>query len=512
MTKKPFILTLFIILLFNTAITYSQELKLSNLFCDNMVLQHGTEVPVWGVAAPKEKIRVKFAGQSVTTRTGKDGKWIVVLAPMEASKTPREMTISGKKEIVFSNVVVGEVWICSGQSNMQFAVSNAPEVDALLSSAKNIRSFEVKRTVSFKEEDNVSGKWKDVPPSSAVAFGFAYFLEKAEDIPIGIIHASWGSSSLEAWMPRDMAEEFPYFKDIMNDLDADTETRNRINKALSSGEERTTKEDIFMRRQPNILYNAMMKPLAPYACRGLVWYQGERNTRYYSGVPMVNEDNWYHRVIGMKEYGDVLQSWVKRYRKEWKNNKMYFSVVMLPGYGKGTNNNPDIDSKSPTAMSWAWMRESQQKVLDLPYTSVVNTIDLGDETDVHPKDKLPIGKRLALLAQKHTLNKDIVAEGPVLIQVKAQTNGLVIYFNNAKGLKTIDQKDPRGFWIADESMQWHMAEAKIVGETVVLSNDAIKNPVYVRYAFAGKPDVNLVNAADLPAYPFRTDNEIPTDE
>ena len=367
----------------------------------------------------------------------------------------------------------------------------------------------MKRTVSFKEEDNVNGKWEDVPPSSAVAFGFAYYLEKAEEIPVGIIHASWGSSSLEAWMPRDMVEKFPYFKDIMNAFDADTVTRNRINASITSSQGWSNQEDIFMRRQPNILYNAMMKPLAPYACRGLVWYQGERNTRYFSGVPDVMEDNWYHRVIGMHEYGDVLKSWIGRYRKEWKNNKMHFAIVMLPGYGKGTNNNPDIDPKSPTAMSWAWMRESQLKVLDLPHTSVANTIDLGDEKNIHPTDKLPIGIRLALLAEKHTLNKDIVAEGPTLKEIKIENGSLVIHFDNAKGLKTTDGNAPSGFWIADGSMQWYKAEAKIVGETVVLSNDDIKNLKYVRYAFAGKPDVNLVNGVDLPAYPFRTDNEVP---
>ncbi|WP_205164586.1 MULTISPECIES: sialate O-acetylesterase [Arenibacter] len=512
MTKKPYILVQLVFLLLNSSIAYSQELKPSSLFCNNMVLQRGTEVPVWGVAAPKERITVKFADQTSTTKAGKDGRWMVELAPLKASKIPREMTIGGKTEIVLSNVVVGDVWICSGQSNMQFSVDNVPETKALLASSKNIRSFEVKRTVSFKEVDNVIGKWEDVPPSSAVAFGFAYFLEKSEDIPIGIIHASWGSSSLEAWMPRDMAEEFPYFKDIMDDFDADTLTRNRINTSISSSQGWSIQEDIFMRRQPNILYNAMMKPLAPYACSGLVWYQGERNTRYFSGVPEVTEDNWYHRVIGMNEYGDVLKSWIKRCRKEWKNNKMHFSVVMLPGYGKGTNNNPDIDPKSPTALSWAWMRESQLKVLDLPHTSVVNTIDLGDEKNIHPKDKLPIGIRLALLAEKQTLNKDVVAIGPILEEVKAQNNTLVVHFNNAHGLKTIDGKAPLGFWIADESLQWQVADSKLEGETVVLSNDKIMKPIYVRYAFAGKPDVNLVNGADLPAYPFRTDNEIPKDE
>ena len=512
MTKKPFLLVQLVFLLFYISIAHSQELKLSNLFCDNMVLQRGMEVPIWGLAGPKERITVKFAGQARSTKAGKDGKWMVELAPLQASKIPREMTISGNSEIVLSNVVVGEVWICSGQSNMQFSVDNVPETKALLASSENIRSFEVKRTVSFKEEDNVNGKWMDVPPSSAVAFGFAYFLEKSAEIPIGIIHASWGSSSLEAWMPRDMSKDYPYFKAILDDLDADTETRNRINTTLSSGESWSTKEDIFMRRQPNILYNAMMKPLAPYACRGLVWYQGERNTRYFSGVPQVTEDNWYHRVIGMKEYGDVLKSWIKRYRKEWNNNSMHFSIVMLPGYGKGTAKKPSIDPKSPTALSWAWMRESQMKVLDLPHTSVVNTIDLGDEKNIHPKDKLPIGIRLALAAEKHTLDKDIVAEGPTLKKVEKLNKQLAVHFNHAQGLKTIDHEAPRGFWIADKSMQWKPAEAKLQGETVILSNSSITNPLYLRYAFAGKPDVNLVNSADLPAYPFRTDNQIPVVE
>lgn len=155
MTKKPFLLTLLVVLLFNTVVAYSQELKPSNLFGNNMVLQRGMAVPVWGVATPKERVTVKFAGQTRSTKAGKDGKWMVKLKPLKASKTPRKMTISGNTEIVLSNVVVGEVWICSGQSNMQFAVSNAPKVKALLPTAKNLRSFEVKRTVSFQEEDNV---------------------------------------------------------------------------------------------------------------------------------------------------------------------------------------------------------------------------------------------------------------------------------------------------------------------------------------------------------------------
>ncbi|MFY0713652.1 hypothetical protein J1D01_08245 [Seonamhaeicola sp. NFXS20] len=484
---------------------YSQSLQPSTLFSNNMVLQQGMDVPVWGTAAPNEKITVSFANQIKTTTANNEGKWMLKLSPLKATKIPTDMVISGSTEVKISNIVVGEVWICSGQSNMQFNVNQVPEIKALIPFANNIRSFEVKRTVSYNEEENAIGKWKTTHPSSAVAFGFAYFLESIGDVPVGIIHASWGSSSIEAWMPKDMGNNLPYFKTIMNDFDADIETRKKIEKITSKTNGWSQKEDIFLRRQPNILYNAMMKPLAPFACRGLVWYQGERNTRYLSGVPEVDDKTWFHRVIGMKEYGDVLKQWIKRYRKEWNNDKMFFNIVMLPGYGKGTAKKPEIDPESPTEESFAWLRESQLKALDLPYTAVANTIDLGDVKNIHPTDKYPIGQRLALLGAKNTLNKDVVAEGPMLKNIEQKTNTLIVYFKNSQGLKTTDKKAPTGFWIADASLNWKKAEAKIENETVILSNKDIKNPLYVRYAFAGKPTVNLVNGANLPAYPFRTD-------
>jgi len=208
----------------------------------------------------------------------------------------------------------------------------------------------------------------------------------------------------------------------MKEFDADIATQNRISQILTSPDGWSRQEDIFLRRQPNILYNAVMKPLAPYASRGLVWYQGERNTRYLSGMPEVTKENWFHRVAGMKEYGEILSQWMMRYRREWENDQMNFMVVMLPGYGKGTVNKPDIDPEDPAAHSWAWMRESQLKVLDLPNTAVANTIDLGEVKNVHPKDRLPIGQRLALLAAKNTLEHDILAEGPRMDRVEVVGN------------------------------------------------------------------------------------------
>lgn len=481
------------------------DVRPSKLFTDHMVLQQRMKIPVWGEAKPGQEVTVKFDGQSKSAITDDNGKWGIVLDELKASKTGRELTIVGEDKIVISDVLVGEVWICSGQSNMQMSYEKIPEIKALRNEGQHIRSFEVKRTVSFHEEDDVIGKWSDHELNSAVAFSFANFLELAGDLPVGIIHASWGSSSIEAWMPRDMAEEFEDFNTIMKDFDADEDTRNRIQKIVEKKENRSTKEDIFLRRQPNILYNAMMKPLAPYAVRGLVWYQGERNTRYLSGMPSFNKETWFHRVAGMKEYGDLLNAWVLRYRQEWQKEDMHFMIVMLPGYGKGTINKPEIDPLDPSEDSWAWFRESQLKVLDLPNTSVINTIDLGDVKDIHPKDKLPIGQRLAWVAAHKTLGQNIASEGPFLANVEKGRRKLTVSFTNAGGLKTIDGMPPRGFWIADESMQWKPADASIKKGRVVLKSAELKRPIYIRYAFSGKPDVNLVNAAGLPVYPFRTD-------
>jgi len=506
MTSKNHLFISFLLLAFlqfNTS--FSQELKPANLFSYGMVLQQNIAVPIWGTAKPNTKITVTFANQKQKTKTDKDGTWMLKLDPLPVSKTGRDLVISGDSKVVISNVLVGEVWICSGQSNMQFNVNNVPEIKSLIPFTKDIRTFQVKNIVSLKEEADVSGHWEATNPSSAIAFGFAYFLESIGDVPVGIILSSWGSSSIEAWMPRSMTNELPYFKAIMDDFDKDTTTQNRLEKAITSPKGWSIKEDIFMRRQPNVVYNAMMKPLAPYACRGLVWYQGERNTRYISGVPEVDESHWFHRVSGMKEYGDILKLWIKNYRKTWQNENMHFAIVMLPGYGKGTHANPNIDSKSPTAESWAWMRESQLKALELPNTSIANTIDLGSETNIHPTDKFPIGQRLALLAAKHTLNQDIIAEGPVYESSTIENHSIIVHFKNAEGLKTNNRKAPTGFWIADESLNWKIADAKIEGETIILTHSEIAEPEFIRYAFAGKPEVNLVNKANLPAYPFRTD-------
>ena len=463
------------------------ELNVASPFSDNAVLQRDIPVPVWGTAKPGTAVKVEFAGQKKSSTADDKGRWKIQLEPMAANASPQKLSVSSaKSKVAFSNVLVGEVWICAGQSNMQMSYKAVPEIKALMPSAENIRWFSVPKTVAFTKQDQCEGQWLDQPPDSAVAFAFAHFLEEAADVPIGIFQASWGSSSIEGWMPKDLTQKLPHFKKQMKAFDADTKKLTRIKELLAGPKPWNRKNDIFLRTQPNIIYNAMIHPLAPYACRGLVWYQGEANAK---------------SIDAMLQYDDSLNAWIQRYRQQWGQDDFHFLGVMLPGYAHKVKEGP----KHPGARSWAWIRESQLKALELQQTAIANTVDLGQANNIHPKDKLPIGKRLALLAARDTLGQDVQAQGPVMNRVEVKGAQLVVHFDHAKELKTLNGNAPAGFWLADDSKKWVKAKTKLSGKTVTLSSPELKKPLYVRYAFAGKPEVNLVNGADLPAYPFRTD-------
>ncbi|MFC5050397.1 sialate O-acetylesterase [Rubritalea spongiae] len=481
------------------------ELKLASPFTDNAVLQRDIPVPIWGTTDAGSSVTIEFAGQTKLTKADAQGKWSVKLGPLEANAQAQTLKVSdSKNHLTITNILVGEVWICSGQSNMQ--MGHTPDVRPLARKATNIRSFEVKKTVAFTEQDQLEGQWSTEAPSSAVALSFAYHLQQQAKAPIGIVLTCWGSSSLEAWMPRDMIDTVPHFKTMIEEFDANTEAQQQITEILKKAPW-TKRDDVFLRRQTNLLYNAMLHPLAPYACRGLVWYQGERNTQSMFG--MVKEP-WFSRNSGMLKYGDTLNAWIQRIRKEWHNDSMHFLIAMLPGYDAPWISGPKLGMEHPETHSWAWMRESQLKAHELPHTSVSNNIDLGDAKNIHPKDKLPVGQRLALLAARDTLNKKITAQGPTLKNVEPKGDHILVHFDNAEGLKTSDAQSPTGFWIADNSQKWVQAEASIDGTTIKLRSSTLEKPLYVRYAFAGKPSVNLVNAEGLPAYPFRTDHFQPS--
>ena len=488
---KPYTAILLIVLV--TSTTLQADVKPSSMFASGMILQRQMDVPVWGDASPGEKITVTFAGQSKSTTTDKNGKWILKLAPLKASSNGAVLVITGKNKLTFTDVLVGEVWICSGQSNMQMGHRGIPELQKLLPDAikKPIRHYAVTTFVSFKPMDNCLGKWSTQPASSAVAFAFSYYLHETLQVPVAVIQTCWGSSSIEGWMPLDMTGQLPHFAQIMTDFK--TKDTTRVQKLLDDAKKHPSgaprcwarKDNIYLRTRPNILYNAMMHPLAPLATRGVVWYQGEAN----ASRPEL--------------YAKSLPAWVKRLRKQWNRDDLHFLAVMLPGFGRISGANRDVEY--PNNLSWAWFRQAQMKVLDLPHTGVANTIDLGDVKNIHPKDKAPIGKRLALLAARDVNGKKLSAEGPRFKGITINGSEVTVSFENAEGLKTKDRKAPAQFWLAGEDKKWVKASAKINAQTVIVTAQGLTSPVAVRYAFAGFPKVNLINASGLPAYPFRTD-------
>ncbi len=478
--------------------SFAGSLRLGSPFQEHMVLQREMPIQVWGETTPEASVKISLGEFTVTTKADSNGVWKTNL-PSQKAGGPFQFSVNSNSESVsFNDIMIGEVWICSGQSNMFMGYDQIPDIKALEADAKNIRTFKVKNTVAFSEQNYLDGEWKIENPGSAVAFSFAYFLQKASGVPVGIILTSYGSSSIEGWMPRDMTEKLPHFKAIMDEFDADTDKKKRIDSILTAPGNRKTPDDIFLRTQPNILYNAMMKPLAPYSCRGIVWYQGEANSK---------------TMEAKLQYGTTLPLWIERLRKEWGTDNLHFLAVMLPGYGGDLmkKQNPDSLIESPSADSWAWIRESQFKALALHNTAIANTIDLGDASNIHPKDKLPVGQRLALLAEHYTLGRPVLAEGPVLEKATVRKNTIVVRYSNSKGLKTTDGKAPAAFWLADNSGKWVQADATIKGETIVLKSKKLPHPLFVRYAFAAKPEVNLVNEAGLPARPFRTDQFQPLD-
>jgi sialate O-acetylesterase len=359
-----------------------------------------------------------------------------------------------------------------------------------------------------------------------VAFGFAYFLNKKIHVPIGIIQTSWGSAYIEGWMPIELTKKLPHFKKSVDRVKSDKDLMKAIKLVMEQFEKHgkigsqyyddpqkdkelkkilahkpgyTDNANVFARTQPNLLYNAMLHPFIPYAVRGMVWYQGEANA-----------ENWQDAT----QYAESLQLWTKALRKIWGNKNFYMLGVMLPGFGKMMGGSPkpkDLDY--PGNVTWAYMRESQMKLLSLPHTGVANTVDLGDAQNIHPHDKKPLCERLARIAARYVYGQKIVAVGPIFSKYKVKGNKFYVKFTHAKGLKTTDGEPPKGFWLTDkEHKEWYPAKARIIGDVVELTSDKVPNPAACRYAFAAKPTVNLVNGAGLPAYPFRTDKWNPYDK
>jgi sialate O-acetylesterase len=431
------------------------EVKPNALFTDNMVLQRDKPVKVWGTAAIDEKVKVTIGDQTIEA-TVKDGKWQVELKPLSAGG-PHTLSIEGANKIELKNVLIGEVWIASGQSNMEWTVKQCaePEKTAAEASHPQIRLFTVKRGGAAEPKDNVEGKWDECSPTtvgdfSAVAYHFGVALQKHLNVPIGLISTNVGGTAAQRWTPKEVLDSTPELKPYAT------------------------------QRNASDLYNAMIHPLLSFSHRGAIWYQGESNAG----------QAYRYRVL----FPAMIKSW----RDRWNQGEFPFLFVQLA---------PWEVRNDPTRETWAELREAQLMTLSKsPNTAMAVITDVGDEKDIHPPQKKPVGERLALAARAIAYGEKIEHSGPTFESLATSGQRAILRFKHTgEGLEVKGEK-LTGFTIAGEDKKFHPAEARIEGDTVIVTSAEVSRPVAVRFGWANYPTLNLWNKNGLPASPFRTDN------
>jgi sialate O-acetylesterase len=490
------------------------DVKLPSIFGDHMVLQQGQANPVWGWADAGEAVTVTICGQSKKATPDEDGKWEVKLDPLPVGG-PHELTVAGKNEIVLTDVLVGEVWLCSGQSNMQWSVSaaNDPDLEIRAANFPKIRLITVPQVGTQEPQDDFEGQWQVCSPEvvgdfSAVGYFFGRQLHQTLDVPIGLIDNAWGGSSCEAWIRRDLLQADSQFKPL---LDRWVETEStydhekamaEFRKKLQAWEERSAKarqagkpapprprpprNPLTGQHRPANLYCGVLHPILGYGIRGAIWYQGESNAgRAY-------------------QYRDLFPLMIQNWRDEWGQGDFPFYWVQLADFMQ--------EREEPVDSGWAELREAQTMTMTrLPNSGEAVIIDLGEASDIHPKNKLDVAKRLARWALARDYGLEIVHRSPQYQSMEVQGNKIVITMDVGEhpdgALDTFDVREPLGFAIAGADKKFVWANAKIVGgDKVEVWSDAVEEPVAVRYAWADNPVCNLQNRAGLPATPFRTDD------
>jgi len=504
--KKLFYLSL---LMFFTCESIA-EVKLASLFTDNLVLQRDKIINVWGEADPGEKVKVFFNSQTADTYADANGDWIINLSPMEAGG-PFELKVEGENSVFLKNVMIGEVWICSGQSNMEFTLkkSNNGDEEISNSDSPSIRIFVVKHKVADAPQKYCEGEWQVCSPKtisqfSAVAYFFGKNLYNQLNVPIGLIQSTWGGSQAEAWMAKEILESEENFKPILTRWGKQigkypaaleqykrnrqklidlwkVDSVNAVNNGMAPPRKPGKPEGPGSRNQPSGLYNGMIAPLVPYSFRGVIWYQGESN------------------VKRAYQYRKLFPALIKNWRALWNAGDFPFYYVQLPNLYR---------EPEPSKSGWTELREAQLLTLSLLNTGMAVTIDVGDPTNLHPTNKFDVGIRLSLIALNKVYSRDeIYFSGPIYESSRKEGNKFIIEFKNiAEGLNSKDGQSLRGFKIAGEDKIFVDASAEIKDDTVILWNDAIADPFSVRYAWSDNPDCNLINSAKLPASPFRTDD------
>jgi sialate O-acetylesterase len=442
----------------------SADVTLADLFGDHMVLQSAQSCPVWGTAEPGERISVHCSGQSASAVTDADGRWRVDLPPLTASDDPVELVVEGAERIVVSDVLIGEVWLCSGQSNMVWRNESSARAEQELAAADfpGLRMFTFARTQADEPVRECHGEWKVCSPEtagkfSAVAYHFGRELHETLERPVGLVVSAWGGTVAEAWTRRGALEEVA-----------------ELSYMASEGNGRKGQN------RPGVLYNGMIRPLIPFSFAGAIWYQGEAN------------------VSRAWEYRTLFPTMIRNWRADWGSELPFYFVQLAPyRYHKNGRVAPE---------ACAELREAQAMALALPRTGMAVTMDIGNPADIHPRNKRDVGRRLALWALARDYGRDLECSGPVFRSLSVEGDSIRLTFEHAVGLRTRDGEAPGVFEVAGMDRAFHPARARIDSEEIEVRSAEVALPVAVRYGWRDDAQPNLENGAGLPASPFRTDD------
>jgi len=471
------------------------EVKPNALFSDNAVLQQNANVPIWGSAKDGEKVTVTFDGQTETA-VAKEGKWMVRLKPHKAGG-PFTMTIAGENTITVNNVLVGEVWVCSGQSNMAMT----GRADANATGAK-VRMFAVGSIspVNLKPQSELTGTWEECPPSARLASAVGYFfgrdIAKATGVPVGMIRSAIGGTGAQVWVSLSGMEKEPELKRFVEPTQKVLArcTEASVIKFTQDLDDYQVKLKEWKEKKLSVPkpvapgspargvacstgYNALIAPLMPYAIKGVIWYQGESN-------------GWDFKLS--YEYRTLFSRLIADWREKWGQGEFPFLFVQLPPF-----NGFDPEIREAQLLTWK----------KTPNTAMAVTMDVGEANNIHPGKKEPVGARLALAARALAYGEKIEYSGPEYDAFKSEKSKVVLSFKHVGGGLAAKDGPLKGFTIAGADKKFVEAKAEIVGDTIVVSSDQVPVPVAVRYSWAPVPDGNLWNKAGLPASPFRTDSE-----